>query len=257
MSKARELSKLLSGTLKVGALQAPAGTTAQRPSGQVGQIRYNSNFSILEQYTPDGWQGIATPPLISNISPSSFNGEQGTSFTINGSSFDSTVSMKFITAQGQEYVAATLTRVNASQLIVTTPQDFTVANEPLKVRVINGSGLSYTLDNAIDCGAPPTWNTASGSLGVFSNSISTSVSASDPDAGSSISYSISSGALPSGVTLNSSTGAITGTNSTPQNTVYNFTVTATDNAGNTSSRAFSLTLLINYFGSAADGVGTY
>ena len=80
---------------------------------------------------------------------------------------------------------------------------------------------------------------------------------SDPDAGSSITYSVTSGALPAGVSLNTNTGAITGTNSTPQNTVYNFTISATDNAGNVSSRAFSMTLLINFFGSSADGVGTY
>jgi len=229
----------------------PAGTTAQRPaSPNVGMIRYNTTLGFLEQYTGDGWQGIAPPPAIINISPTTYNGEQGTSFTINGSNFDSTVTVKFITAQGTEYSAATVSRISNSQLTATTPQDFSVANEPLKVKVVNGSGLSYTLDNAIDCGGSPAWNTASGSVGSIydnvsgSNTIAT-LSASDPDAGATLSYSLTSGSLPSGYTLNSSTGAITGTYSggaVTNSTVYNFTVTATDNASNTSSRAFSITV---------------
>ena len=226
-----------------GYFDLPAGTTAQRPSSpNVGYIRYNTTLGFVEQYTPDGWQGIAPPPTISNCSPSSYNGEQGTAITINGSSFDSTATVKFITAQGNEYTAASVTRVSASQLTATTPQDFTVANEPLKVKVINGSGLSYTLDGAIDCGALPTWSTASGTIAskyVTKEVSGVSISASDPDAGATISYSIVSGSLPSGLSLNSSTGAITGTLSDVAGT-YTFTARITDNAGNYADRSFNI-----------------
>lgn len=116
MSKARELSKLLSGTLKVGALQAPAGTTAQRPSGQVGQIRYNSTTGKNEVYDVDGWAAIASPPLITSVSPSTYNGESGTQFTVNGSFFDSGVTVKFITNSGTEYSAATVSQSRYLQL---------------------------------------------------------------------------------------------------------------------------------------------
>jgi len=230
-----------------GYIDLPAGTTAQRPaSPHVGMIRYNTTLGFLEQYTADGWQGIAPPPAITTISPTTYNGEQGTTFTINGSSFDTTAAVKFITAQGTEYTAATVTRVSNSQLTATTPQDFTVANEPLKVKVINGSGLAYTLDNAIDCGGVPSWVTAAGSVATVYDATSgthATISASDPDAGASVTYSITSGAVPSGTTLNASTGVISGTLGTvSSSTTYNFTVTATDNAGNTSFRAFSMTV---------------
>lgn len=229
-----------------GVLQVPTGTTAQRPaSAAVGYIRYNTTLGFLEQYTGDGWQGIAPPPTISTVSPTTYNGEQGTSFTINGSNFDSTVTVKFITSQGAEYSAATVSRINNSQVTATTPQDFTVADEPLKVKVVNGSGLSYTLDNAIDCGGSPTWTSTSGNIATYyypaNTAYSTSILATDPDAGATITYSIASG-LPSGATLNTSTGSITGSITDPGASIVTntFTAVATDNAGNTSSRSFNI-----------------
>ena len=56
-------------------------------------------------------------------------------------------------------------------------------------------------------------------------------------------FSISSGALPTGLTLNTSTGAITGT---PTGTgVSNFTVAAADSVGNVGSRAYSVSIGTN------------
>lgn len=253
MTKARELSKLLSGTLKVGALQAPAGTTAQRPSGQVGQIRYNATLGKNEVYDADGWAAIASPPLITSVSPSTYNGESGTQFTISGSFFDSSVTVKFITNNGTEYSAATVSRINASQLIATTPQDFTVAQEPLKVKVVNGSGLSYVLDAAIDCGGVPVWNTAAGTLATVADAYGSysnvaTLSAGDPDAGATVTFALASGALPTGMSLSSS-GVISGDPSdVSSQTTSNFTVNAVDNAGNTTARAFNI--IVN---PAADG----
>ena len=243
----------------------PAGTTAERPSSAtVGMVRYNTTLGFLEQYTSDGWQGVAPPPAIVSVSPTTYSGEQGTEFTINGSNFDSTVSVKFITAQGTEYSASVVTRVSNSQLTATTPQDFTIANEPLKVKVINGSGLSYTLDSAIDCGGVPTWNTASGSLGTVSrgNAFSTTLSAGDPDAGATITYSVASGSLLTGLSLNSSTGVISGTyplSVAPVDsatTTASFTIRATDNAGNTTDRAFTITGNNSYITSAFSYTGS-
>lgn len=230
-----------------GYFDLPAGTTAQRPSSpNVGMVRYNTTLGFLEQYTADGWQGVAPPPAITSVSPTTYNGESGTAFTVNGSNFDSNVVVKFITTQGTEYTAAAVTRTSNSELTATTPQDFTIANEPLKVKVINGSGLSYVLENAIDCGGVPTWNTNAGSVATVYDTTSgthATISASDPDISGTVTYSITSGAVPSGTTFNTSTGVISGTPTTvSSSTTYSFTVTATDNAGNTSSRAFSVTV---------------
>lgn len=230
-----------------GYFDVPAGTTAQRPvSPNVGMIRYNTTLGFLEQYTEDGWQGIAPPPAITTVSPTTYNGEQGTSFTINGSNFDATVTAKFITNNGTEYTAASVSRISSSQLVITTPQDFTVAQEPLDVKVINGSGLATTIENIIDCGGTPTWSTSAGTLATYyypsNTSYSISISATDPDSSATVSYSVTSGSLPSGASLNSSTGSISGNIGNPNasSVTTNFDVTATDNAGNSTVRSFNI-----------------
>lgn len=232
-----------------GAFDVPAGNTSQRPSTpSTGMIRYNSDTGYMESYTAAGWAAIATPPSITSVTPVTYNGEQGTQFTINGSFFDPSATVKFITSGGAEYSAASVTYVNSSQLLATTPQDFTVANEPLSVKVVNASGLSYVISSVIDCGGSPAWNTASGNIAsvydLASSATIATLSATDPDAGATVAYSITSGALPGGFTLNASTGAITGAPSSTvsSSTTYNFTAAATDNAGNVTTRAFSIVI---------------
>jgi hypothetical protein len=273
MSKARNLSKLVVdatgdvdaeslGNVTVtptavsdkpnastGYFSVPAGSTAQRPVTPTnGMVRYNATIGKNEVYDSDGWIAIATPPLINSVSPITFNGEQGTTFTITGSAFDSGAVVRFITKTGVEFTAATSTRISSSQITATTPRDFTVAEEPLSVRVINGTGLASTLNDTIDCGGTPTWNTAAGSIATIFDSVRSSfagvsVNASDPDSGATISYSIISGSLPSGLSFNTATGAITGTpNAVGSDTTSSFTVRATDNAGNTNDRTFSITV---------------
>lgn len=230
----------------------PGGSTAQRPaSAVIGQMRYNSDSGYFETYTAAGWGSIATPPSITTVSPTTFNGETSTLFTINGSFFDPSATVKFITTSGVEHTAAAVSYNNTGQLTATTPRDFTVADEPLSVKVINGSGLAFVLSSCIDCGGVPAWSTAAGSLASVAggSSVNTSVTAVDPDSNATVSYSLSSGALPSGVSLNTSTGAITGSvsnlSAATASTTSNFTLVATDNAGNSTSRNFSITVTNN------------
>ena len=90
----------------------------------------------------------------------------------------------------------------------------------------------------------PVWTTAATLPGaVVNTSYSTTVAATDD--GSIASYTIVSGSLPTGTTLNTSTGVISGTP-----TVYtglaspnSFTLRATDNAGSTTDRSFTLAVL--------------
>ena len=88
---------------------------------------------------------------------------------------------------------------------------------------------------------PPVWATASGSLGTqFENTaFSSTVSASSPTG--AVAYSIVSGSLPGGLSLNGSTGAITGTLALTATTTFNFTLGATV-FGVQTTRAFSITV---------------
>lgn len=249
-----------------GYIKLPSGTTAERPASPVvGMLRYNTDLGYSEQYTISGWNTIAPPPTISNVSPTYYNGESGTQFTINGSNFDVNVVVKFITNSGLEYTAGTITRVSGSQLRVTTPQDFTVADEPLKIKVINGSGLTFQLDNAIDCGNVPIWSTTSGSLAsIYDRNGSyypiATVAATDADNGTTghtLTFSVISGSLPAGTSLNSSNGQISGDPTDTEVVVTsNFTIRATDNAGNYTDRAFSITVTPYPDGSTSGRAGT-
>ena len=267
MSKARSISKLTpasSGVVSIAgtaALKVPVGTTAERPTGEVGLVRYNTTSGYTEIYNAAGWVNIGQPaPILAGVSPASYNGESGTSFTITGVNFTNDAIIKFVTNTTTEYTAATVTFINSTQITATTPQDFTVAQEPLDIKIIQASGVSILAD-CIDCGGTPSWTTSSGSLGTFYDSgtpVNLTLVATDPDAGATVTFSLLSGTLPGGLSLNSS-GIISGTTvGISSDTTYNFTVRATDNAGNTSDRAFSIAITAsNYFGTGADGAGSF
>jgi hypothetical protein len=241
-----------------GYFDLPSGNTAQRPaSPSTGAIRYNSTTGFAEVYTAVGWGSFgAQPPSISTVSPVTYNGESGTQFTINGANFTNDVSVYFVTNGGAEYMASIVSYVNASQIIATTPRDFSISDEPLDVKLVQTSGVVTKID-VIDCGGSPTWTTAAGTLATINDrhgnySPIATVVATDPDAGATITYAVTAGSLPPGTSLNSSTGQITGdpTDVVAQ-TTSNFTITATDNAGNTSDRAFSIVVNLTLDGSSS------
>lgn len=236
-------------TTSTGYFAISAGTTAQRPvSPPNGAVRYNSTTGFAEVYTPSGWGSFgAQPPVISGVSPATYNGDAGTQFTITGANFTNDVIVKFITNNGTEYSAQTVAFVDQTTIRATTPQDFTVAQEPLDVKIIQASG-TFTKLAAIDCGAVPSWTTAAGTIGTYdfantnSQSVSITVVATDVDANSSVSYSVVSGALPNSLSLASSTGVISGSLLEPgaSTLTTNFTIRATDVGSNSTDRAFNI-----------------
>ena len=181
------------------------------------------------------WEETQTPPTISSVSPTTFNGESGASFTITGANFDSTCVVKFVTSGGTEYTAGSLTRNIPTTLTATTPQNFTVADEPLDVKVINGaSSLTAILADAIDCGGLPSWTGLTTSHTIYdSQRVGKTIqfTATDPES-QTITYARTSGSLPAGMSLSSS-GLLSGT-STAQtsDTDFTFKITATDASGN-------------------------
>lgn len=207
-------------------------------------------------------RGGVMPPTVTSISPTTYNGEQGTTITVNGSSFITGAVVTFINNAGSTYIASATNFVSSTQLTATTPQDFTITDEPLDVRVTNPNGVSSTLENCLDAGVGPVWVTATGSLGSVNNASAGSftVSASDADVGSTISYAVTTGSLPTSMSLTGSTGVISGTpTGYTSSTTVTFSITATDNAGNSAgARSFSITVNVtNYFGSGADGAGVF
>jgi len=223
----------------------PKGTTAQRdPAAAVGTLRYNTTTGFFETFTGSGWGAVATPPSITGITPSNFNGEAGATFTVNGAFFDVDTTAVFKGSDGTEYAAATVTFVNSTQITLTNATNLPVSNEPFRVKVTNGAGLSVESTTTIDAGTVPAFTTAAGSLSsaTWTDPISVTVNATDAE--NTISgYAVTEGNLPTGLSLNATTGAITGTSAAQATTTYTFTIGATDSAGNTNTRQFSIQVL--------------
>jgi hypothetical protein len=133
-----------------------------------------------------------------------------------------------------------VTRISATQLTFLAPANAAGSYILYVVNTDGGTALSVP---GIQYSGVPSWTTVSGSLGnVYTFASFTSTLAATGDA--PISYLVTSGALPAGVNLNTSTGVISGTiPSVVSSTTYNFTVRATDAQNQDTDRVFSLTVL--------------
>jgi hypothetical protein len=225
----------------------PSGTTAERPvSPSVGMLRYNTTTGLVEQYNNAGWQGVDAPPVITNIS-GTINADTNSTITINGSNFK-TGCVVYIEGAGVSNTPRSLTTtfVSSSQLTAVTNATSVnyVGGASFDVKVSNPSGLSSTLSPAGNIDRDPIWSTSAGNLVTINDAYGSyspiaTVSATDPD-GTSITYSITSGSLPTNVTLNSSNGQISGDPSNVSgSTTYTFEVTATSNT-QTIPRTFNI-----------------
>jgi hypothetical protein len=216
------------------------GTTENRPaSPSVGDVYFDTTLAALIAYKSTGWERVSQDPApqIASISPTTA-ATTGTVVTITGSSFKSGLSVQFIGTNSSTYNSPSVTFLSGSSITATTP-GLPVAFEPYDVKVINNDNQFGTLENCLDSGGTPTWNTASGTLATIAEqtALNVSVSATDPD-GTSIVYSSSN--LPAWISLNSSTGALTGTSpDIASDTTYSFDISASDGV-NTSSRAFNV-----------------
>ena len=108
--------------------------------------------------------------------------------------------------------------------------------------VVNSNGSTAIAAPGIQYSTVPTFTTAAGSIGtVYETTTVNTATAATSD--STITYYLQSGTLPSGITLNSSTGTITGTSPlTAASTTYTFTIRATDGQQQDGTREFSLTI---------------
>ena len=188
------------------------------------------------------------PATLSSATPISYNGETGQSITVNGTGFVSGDVIDFITADTTTvHRASSTTLSNSSTIVAVTPQAFTVANGPLTIRHTSGS-VTVDLTSAVSTGASPIWTTPAGTLGSFNKdaTLALTVVATDSDAGQAITYADVSGNYPPGVTLNGSTGSISGavtTASVSAETTYSKTIKASDTIGNFVNRIFDITIL--------------
>ena len=134
--------------------------------------------------------------------------------------------------------ATTVTFVSSTSISFTTPA---MSAGTYPIYVINPDGGTAIAIPGVSYSGVPAFSTSSGSLGtVYEGAAFGSNIAATSD--SAVTYSIDSGALPAGFSLNANTGAIAGNVGTISNsTTYNFTVKATDVELQDTTRNFSIT----------------
>jgi len=166
------------------------------------------------------------------------------SFTLAGTNFQSVPIVELISSTGAITRASAVTFNNATSLTVTT----NLAVGSYFVRVENNDGGAVRSSSAIlAVSNAPVWSTSAGDLGTIAAGATQSFTllAYDDDSTAVTSYSLQSGSLPGGFTLDgdSSIGTISGTETgSSATTTYSFTIRATDNEGQTTDRAFTITV---------------
>ncbi len=239
-------------------IKLPVGTTAERVNTE-GLLRYNSQTNKPEYYDGNQWIPIETPPTlesINNTNPTSTQIAAGFDLVLTGTFFASGATVKFIGANGTVYTSPTVTINSSTQITARVPTGVTNANEPYDVRVTSSAGSITVLDNAMNVNATPSWTTASGTLATIGDTTSgnhATIAATDPE-GQAITYS---GTVGGGLSLNSSTGVISGNpTDVTSTTTLSFTATATDAGGAAVNRSFNIIVNPVLDGSTAAKAGT-
>jgi len=180
-------------------------------------------------------------PTISSISPSVVENTQ-TAITLTGTNFKDSSTPPFVDAinasTGAIVTADSVSFTNTTTVVATftLPVDGTYF-----LRLENNDGIACRSGTALlTVSDAPAWTTSAGSLGTVAatGSVNFTVAATN-----ATSFALQSGSFPGGVSINSGTGVISGTESgSTATTTYTFTIRATDAQGQTADRQFTITI---------------
>jgi hypothetical protein len=224
-------------------IQESAGTVTVGQSGQTVAVAGGATLSVPTLLVNGESVTAITLPTVTSLSPDTIENTQ-TSVTITGTNFVNGAVVNAISTTGAIFTADTVTFNSATSITA----QFTLATDgTYYIRVENPDGLAGRSSTALlTVSDAPTWSTAAGSLGSMAAGSAGSFTVT-ATSDSAITYSKVSGDFPGGLTLNSSTGEISGTESgATADTTYNFTIRATDAEGQTADRAFSITVDVLY-----------
>jgi len=209
-------------------------------TGDLLSFSYKTTFTATNTTSQ-----VTAGAFITSVTPTALNSIDDTT-TIAGGNFASNVAVYFVGSDNVEQAAKSIVRSSSSQLIVTRPDTFSTQLGTYKVVVENpgvtrptGSSL-HILNNAITAGTTPNWTTGTTLPEIGKNiAYSTTLLATDSE-GTDIDYSIVSGTIPSGITLNNETGVLSGTYTGADFNTTNLVIRAVDTGGNTVDRTFRI-----------------
>ena len=224
------------------------GWTFPTTTGTNGQVLATNGSATAQLSWVDAQE---TKPTVANVSQT-IAPATATTITITGTNFVSIPQVDFVNGStGAVTRANTVSFTSATSLSV----NCTLATGNYYVRIENPDGnAGRSTNNIITSSTAPTFSTSAGSLGSFAGNFSGTVATISGSSDSAITYAETTSNLSgAGVTLNTSTGALTttdfgGSSTTP--TTYNFTIRITDAEGQTADRSFSFT---STFGATGGG----
>lgn len=224
----------------------PFGNTAGRPQNPgIGKLYSNGEAQRLELYTGPqyGWQNIvAETPGVTGYT-GTISETSGGTIVISGTNFSSGAIATIIGSDGTEYTAIT-TSVNNLTSITAVFAPASASKEPYDIRVTNPSNLYGVYYDILTINDKPIWQTPAGSLGSFieESSVTISLLSASDEENNTLTYSSTN--LPGWLSLNPSSGLLTGTApSISTDTTYSFNVSVSDGVNTAQSRSFSVTLL--------------
>lgn len=223
-------------SLKNAALISPTTTPdLGSATNRYGNVFLSGNVNLGDTMITSA---NALTPKISSVSyvgdDTAASPAGGQTITINGTGFNNGLAV---------YLGGII--VSVSSVVSSTQATFV---SPAKsagnygLIVVNTDGGTATFIPGIQYSGTPAWSTTAGSLDTVyeTNAISNTVVATSDSA---VVYSVFSGTLPSGVTLNTSTGLVSGTSpSVESSTTYNFEIGAKDGENQDTNRNFSYTV---------------
>ena len=190
-----------------------------------------------------------TQPTITGISPSVIDADVGGTIALTGTNFAAIPKVELQRANGLVQDATSVTFNSATSVSFTTGTTGLTNGQNVRILLTNPDGNAVRSSSDLVISDGPVFTTTSLPNGESNTSYSQNIDVTG-DSAVTISTTVVSGALPAGVTIGSTTNpsgstyraVISGTMPTITNqTVYNFTVRATDAQGQTTDQALSIT----------------
>ena len=237
----------LPGNLSIdGSFTMPSTTQGELPSpgnNNKGQVYYLTDQDALYYSNGSEWLnissgggGVAGAPIISSITPSQIEPGANVTITVTGSDFESGCESEI----GGNLVTSTF--VNSSQVDAESGE---LESGTYMLRIINPVGLrAYT---ELDVDATPEWQTEEDLGNLVDSDVGDLITLEATDLeGQDITYTLISGDLPLGLSMDEATGVISGDpDDVESDTEYVFEVRATDTAPtpNYADRTFTVTII--------------
>jgi len=190
-----------------------------------------------------------TQPTITGISPSTIDADVGGTITLTGTNFASIPKVELQRANGAVQSATSVTFTNATTVSFTTGTAGLTNGQNVRILLTNPDGNAVRSSSDLVISDGPTFTTTSLPNGESNTAYSQNIDVTG-DSAVTISTTVVSGALPGGITIGSTSNpsgstyraVISGTMPTiTSQTVYSFTVRATDAQGQTTDQALSIT----------------